>query len=465
MHELGPAHRALLRAGQPLLGADAGLEQRVGGHDGERRAGRELARQRIALLVQALGADREDLARVALHRDQRARLGVGHRLLGRPLRGPVDRGLHRDVLAAGPLLELGDLLAGLEIEDDDLGLGRAGQVVLVGLLQPALADRVAGPLRASQLLLGLGGERAHAAHDLPGRIGVDRLVLRLDLDPGDGVELRLHRLVARAPERHQLHELLGRRRPDPAEQPVLGVAGDLGQPRDDLFCPVAQLGRVDAGDVEDGVALQRVAGLVDDRHARVGLGVDREALALLELRMQHGRRPAHPPHPVDQVQRQHPVVFPQGVVLAQVDLGVEVGLGLLALDAQAGDLEAERGRVELQLGVGQRLAHGRRIAVGAAGGQLVVLGLPAHEEVTHRVVRRWLLEAAGQRGARDRQGDGRGQGTAGASHRLRCRRLIGCGRAGPGPSPAWPAAPPAPAACPSLSCPGRCRSRPWPGRP
>src|SRR5690606_5341763 len=119
--------------------------------------------------------------------------------------------------------------------------------------------------------------------------------------------------------------------------------------------------------------------------------------------------------------RQHAVVRPQRVVVAQVDLDAELGPRLVARHLDPLDPEPERGRVELELGVRQRLAHHGGVAVGAGGGQLVVVGLPAHQEVAHRVVRRRLLQAAGQRRARDRQRDGRGERAADSAHRVRWR--------------------------------------------
>ncbi len=87
------------------------------------------------------------------------------------------------------------------------------------------------------------------------------------------------------------------------------------------------------------------------------------------------------------MQRQRAVVLPEGVVLPQVHLGVVVGPGGLAVTGDPLHLEADRGGVELQPGVLQRLAHDRRVAVGTLGGLAVLPGLPADEEVPHGLVR------------------------------------------------------------------------------
>ncbi|GAB3887220.1 hypothetical protein GCM10027612_25700 [Microbispora bryophytorum subsp. camponoti] len=74
------------------------------------------------------------------------------------------------------------------------------------------------------------------------------------------------------------------------------------------------------------------------------------------------------------------------------------GLRGVAVLADAAQGEADRGGVQLQPGALKRLAHRRLVAVGPPRGGRVVPRLPADEEVAHRLVRRRLLEAAGQQG-------------------------------------------------------------------
>ncbi len=119
------------------------------------------------------------------------------------------------------------------------------------------------------------------------------------------------------------------------------------------------------------------------------------------------------PPAADQAQREHAVVRPQRVVLAQVDLGGEVGLGVVAVAADGAEREPDRGGVEVEPDVAEGLDHGGLVGVGPAGRHLVVAALPAHEEVTDRLVGRRLLEAGGQPGCDEGERECQAQGTTG----------------------------------------------------
>ena len=157
-----------LRAVDGVGRLQARAQQRRGGDDLERRAGRVAAVDRAVVggVGRAVG-DGEDVARRGLHGDQRRlRLAVAERVLGRLLDVAVERRAQLDALAGGAAQQRGDRRAAA-IADDDPPRRRARQLVLIARLEAPLADVVADADLALGALDLLGGGRPDTAEQRP----------------------------------------------------------------------------------------------------------------------------------------------------------------------------------------------------------------------------------------------------------------------------------------------------------
>ena len=146
-------------------------QQRRGGDDLERRAGRVAALER-AVVGRVAGpvGDGEHVAGRRLHGHQR-------RLVRRGRRAPPRRraGRRRERRAQRPARPAAPCAAAWSTGTPSsrittLRVGRAAEPLLVAGLEARLADRVAGRARAPELLELLGGDRADAAEQRAGEV-------------------------------------------------------------------------------------------------------------------------------------------------------------------------------------------------------------------------------------------------------------------------------------------------------